>query len=58
MNKLVAWGVLASLGVAFLAVFFEASVAYETYDNLIGLAGLGMWVFGIWAAVLLLRIKK
>ena len=55
MKKIVAIGILASLGVAVLTGLFETSLYSETASNLYGLAGLGFCVFGIWAAILLLK---
>lgn len=50
-KNLVAWGIIISLG---LAVLTGAEIfAEEMYS----IAGIGMFVFGIWAAVILLKKK-
>ena len=52
--KLVAWGIIASLGLAFLTgfgMFGDGEVAYQV-------AGLGMFVFGIWATVIMFSLNK
>lgn len=48
--KLVAWGMIISLSIAFLTMLeaFDATTGY-------GIAGIGMWVFGIWASIILLK---
>lgn len=51
-KNIVAWGIIASLSISILAaleVFGE-----ETYS----LAGFGFFIFGIWAAVILLNYKN
>ena len=50
-NKLVAWGLLASLGISTLTAFGGFSEGAYT------VAGFGMIIFGIWAAVLLFNDK-
>lgn len=44
--KLVAWGIIGSLGAAALATITETEALYS-------IAGIGYVVFGIWAAVIL-----
>lgn len=56
-NKVVATGLIATLTIAILTAVFEASIELSTEDSLYMLAGLGMFVFGIWASVLLLKKK-
>lgn len=51
-NKLVAWGLVVSLGVALLS---EVNVL-DTESGIM-LAGIGLWVFGVWAAVKLFNLK-
>ena len=50
--KLVAWGIVGSISVAFIEAILEVN------DNLYTLAGLGYMVFGIWAAIILFNLKK
>jgi len=57
-NKLVAYSMLASIGITVLTGVFKDSLAYTTTESLYGLAGVGFIVFGIWAAVLLLKHKE
>ncbi len=55
MNKIIAIGILVSLGIAVIvAVVVEPNDAVMA-DSLYGLAGLGMFLFGIWGSVLLLK---
>lgn len=54
-NKIVAGGIISSLAVATLTGVFSASIDTATVDNLFVLAGLGFFVFGIWASVILLK---
>lgn len=52
-NNIVAWGLIISIGLAFLnAIFLDGA------DSVYQLAGLGFITFGIWAAVLLFKINK
>jgi len=51
-NKIVAWGILASLGLSFLTAFGGLN------EDLYTLAGLGFFGFGIWASVILLKNSK
>jgi len=46
-NKVVGWGIIGAL---ILAVLSSTTLVTMV-------AGLGMWVFGIWGAVLLIRSK-
>ena len=52
-RKLVAWGIIVSIGLAFLN-----ALAFEGNDGLYELAGLGFIVFGIWASVILLQYEQ
>lgn len=49
--KLVAYGLIASLGLAVLVSIFEPFNG----DDLYQLSGLGFFVFGIWASIILLK---
>lgn len=49
--KLVAWGIIISLGLAVLTAILELS------DSVYTISGLGFFVFGIWASVILLKNK-
>ena len=51
-RKLIAWGLILSIGLAFLNAFMGE------VEGLYALAGLGLIVFGIWAAVVLLRYEQ
>jgi hypothetical protein len=48
-NKLVAWGIIGSLGLALLAALGDSS------DTIYTIAGIGLWVFVIWAIVILFK---
>ena len=48
-KKLVAWGLIISLAVALLTAFGLF------YEEAYTVAGIGLWVFGIWAAVILFK---
>jgi len=50
-HKIVAWGIIVSLSLALITAFIEPI----NEDNWFTLAGLGMFAFGIWAAVLLFK---
>jgi hypothetical protein len=50
-NKIVAWGMICSLGLAMLAGLEVLG------EDMYSLAGLGMFGFGIWASVILLKEK-
>lgn len=50
-NQLVAGGLIISLAIGILAAVLEP---YNS-DNWYVLAGLGLYVFGIWASVILLK---
>lgn len=54
-NKIIAYGLFASIGLALLTGFFESSMSEFNVEALITLAGLGMIVSGIWAGVRLLK---
>lgn len=56
MKHFVAWGILASAFVGLLGTFFSYDVNLS--GALYTLAGLGLYVFGIWAAVILLRGRR
>jgi len=53
-NHLVAGGLILSVAFGIIAWLFEADY-YALADILYTLAGLGFYVFGVWASVLLLR---
>jgi len=50
--KLVAWGLIVSFAVVTLATMGVLAEAF------LSLGGLGMWVFGVWAIVLLFKNAK
>ena len=52
--RFVAWGIILTLGIAIFTAFFEP----RDDDAFYTLAGLGYFIFGIWAAVLLSRVAK
>ena len=51
--RVVAWGLLAVIGIAVIGGFFEITSKY-----LYTAAGLGMIVFGIWGATILFKVAK
>lgn len=51
-RKIIAWGLIISIALAFLNAFIG------DYDGLYQLSGLGMVVFGIWSAVVLLKNEQ
>ena len=51
MKQFVAYGIIGSLSMAFVTAFIEPL----NEDNWYTLAGLGFFIFGIWASVLLLK---
>lgn len=51
-HKLVAWGIIGSVSLSFVEAILDVN------EGLYTLAGLGYFVFGIWAAVILLNYKK
>ena len=51
-HDLVAWGIITSIGLAMLNALFLGE-----NDSVYTLAGLGFITFGIWASVLLFKIK-
>jgi len=55
MNNFVAWGILTSITVAIINAIIVEPIDYVLADGLYTLAGLGLVVFGSWAAVILLR---
>lgn len=54
MEKSVAYAIFVSVGVAILALLLEVD-APALSNAFYSLAGLGMFVFSIWAAILLMR---
>ena len=54
-RKIVGWGLVAALALITIVVVFEYSLAVGTVENLSFLGGLAFWVFGIWAAIILLK---
>jgi hypothetical protein len=54
-KKLVGWALIATLAATLLAVVFEPSIDYETYENITMLIGTAMWIFGVWGVMLLLK---
>ena len=52
IKKVIAWGLIASISIAFLTAFVDGNE--EAYT----VAGLGMIVFGIMAAVQLFKVQK
>jgi len=50
-NKIVAIGILLSIGLAILTAFMLPANEDAWYE----IAGLGMVIFGIWGAILLLK---
>ena len=58
MNKFVAYGLISALTLALVnAIVIEPSNAVLA-DSIYSIAGLGFFLFGIWASVILLRLKK
>lgn len=54
MKQLVAYGLIASTAIALITAIIEPT----SEDSWYTLAGLGMFTFGIWASVILLRKEK
>lgn len=50
-RKIIAWGLVVSIGLAFLAGLMDAN------DSFFTLSGLGLIVFGIWASVVLFKYQ-
>ena len=57
-NQVAAYGILGSLCLAVLAAILTDSVGEAGADAMYSIAGLGMFIFGIWAAVKLLPKKQ
>jgi len=55
MRKLPAVGMLVSLFLIVLTIIFDASISVELSSSMMTLGGLGIWVFGIWSSILLLK---
>lgn len=51
-RKFIAWGILVSIALAFINAFSGDT------DGLYTVAGLGMIVFGIWGAIVLLNYEQ
>jgi hypothetical protein len=51
--KIIAYGLMASLGAALLV-----SMEVTPEDPWLSLAGIGMWVFGVWAIIVLFKNAK
>ena len=56
--KIVAWGLTATFITMALTMVFMEVLAPELSDALFLLVGCGMWIFGIWAIVILFKNKK
>lgn len=56
MNEFVAYGLIASAFAGIVGTAFTYDVIFS--GAMYFLAGLGLYIFGIWAAVLLLREEK
>lgn len=54
-NKIVANGLFITIGLAVFIGIFEEAIDYEMVNSFYTLAGLGMFVFGIWAGVILYK---
>ena len=54
-RKLVGWGLVSVFVAMILIIIFQTSLTIETYDNLELLVGIGLWVFGVWASIILLK---
>jgi len=50
--KLVAWGLILSIGLSFVTAIFELDEDFYT------LAGLGIMVFGVWSSIILFKNAK
>lgn len=55
MNKFVANGLIATLVGCVVIAILESALTTEAADGLYTLAGLAIFVFGIWGAVLLYK---
>ena len=55
MNKFVGWGLVVSAGLGIAAFVLEVDEPTALTEALYTFAGLGLYVFGIWAAVLLVK---
>ena len=56
MNKIVAIGLIISAIIGIIGAVFSYDVNFS--EALYTIAGLGLYIFGIWGAVLLLRKEK
>jgi hypothetical protein len=54
-NKTLGIGIAISLGLAILTVVFETALPFQVQENLYGLAGIGLFFFGIWGAIRLIN---
>ncbi len=54
-NKLVAYGLIASLFLCVITSFFENIWGQTASGVMYSFGGLGLMVFGIWASVILLK---
>ena len=55
MSVFVGWALLASIVLGIITYIFEAGEPNDFSNGLFTLVGLGLYVFGIWAAILLIR---
>lgn len=56
-NKIVGTGLFATFGIMALSIIFADSIDSSLYDSLELLAGIGLWVFGLWAGIILIKQK-
>jgi len=54
-NKTIATGWLVSLGIVLITVLFEDAMGYYLADGFYSLGGIGVYVFGIWGSIKLLK---
>ena len=54
-RKLVGWGLVSVFVAMILTIIFETSMTIETFDNIGLLIGIGLWVFDVWASIILLK---
>lgn len=58
MHRFVANGLVITIVMAFVLGIFEEVLSVEAADALLTLIGLGIMTFGIWATVLLYKVKN
>ena len=58
MHKFVANGLIITLAMAFVIAVFEETLSVEAAGAFYLLDGISIFTFGIWAAVLLYKVKN